>query len=279
MGFYKDIGLLLLGTRLRRISDKFFSEVASIYKSQNQKFEVAWFPFIYLLHKKGSLTLTEIACELEISHSAASQMVTTLSKQDLIKFSSSEDDLRKKQVDLSPKAKEEIVKLSPLWEAINKSVNSFLLLQNDKQNFLCCLDEIEENLEKKLISKKARLFIENEKYHLEVEALDSKSKWDKLTAFIEHNEIDYLLNDKYSIKYILSDLEIKGFIAYLPTANNIYIDYVYVLPDMRRHCLASYMINHLTQIHDMSSRSFMIKARNHQLTSVLMKSGFPFMVK
>ena len=61
MSFYREIGLLMLGTRLKRISDKFFQEMAQIYREQNIKFEIPWFPVLYLLLKEGSISMTEIS--------------------------------------------------------------------------------------------------------------------------------------------------------------------------------------------------------------------------
>ncbi|MEJ2628142.1 MAG: helix-turn-helix domain-containing protein, partial [bacterium] len=73
--FYRRVGELILGTRLKRISDKFLTDVSKIYKKLNIPFEVSWFPIFYLLNEKGKLSVTDLARELEITHSAVSQMI------------------------------------------------------------------------------------------------------------------------------------------------------------------------------------------------------------
>jgi len=44
MNIYADAGLLILGTRMKRISDRFLSEVSKIYKERKIGFEPVWFP-------------------------------------------------------------------------------------------------------------------------------------------------------------------------------------------------------------------------------------------
>ena len=61
MGFYEETGILILGTRLKRLSERFLSEVGKIYEKLELDFEAAWFPVFFLIHKKGPLSITEIA--------------------------------------------------------------------------------------------------------------------------------------------------------------------------------------------------------------------------
>ena len=86
MIFYREAGELIFGSRLKRISERFLMDVSKIYKSLNIPFEVSWFPLFYLLNERGKLSVTEIARELEITHSAVSQLVTILQKKKLIPF-------------------------------------------------------------------------------------------------------------------------------------------------------------------------------------------------
>ena len=96
MNIYADAGLLILGTRMKRISDRFLSEVSKIYKERKIGFEPVWFPVFYLLDMKGPMSLTEIANELEVSHSAISQMIAQLEKKKLVEMVPNDADARVK---------------------------------------------------------------------------------------------------------------------------------------------------------------------------------------
>ena len=78
MGFYPKLGYLIFGSRLRRLSEYFLAEVNKVYGQQGIAFDASWFPLFYLLSVKDKLTLMDIATELEVSHSAVSQLVTNL---------------------------------------------------------------------------------------------------------------------------------------------------------------------------------------------------------
>ncbi|NJK96738.1 MAG: MarR family transcriptional regulator [Bacteroidales bacterium] len=73
------------------------NEVSRVYKLQNIRFEPVWFPIFFLLDKKGPLSLTEIAQELEVSHSAISQMITQLQSKKLVEIQSDQSDARIKK--------------------------------------------------------------------------------------------------------------------------------------------------------------------------------------
>ena len=53
MSIYKKTGVLLFGTRLKRLSDKFLSDLSKIYKDEDIRFEAGWFPVFYLLDSHG----------------------------------------------------------------------------------------------------------------------------------------------------------------------------------------------------------------------------------
>ena len=84
MAFYRNAGELIFGTRLKRISERFLMDVSKVYKHLDIPFETGWFPIFYLLRERENLSVTEIARELEVTHSAISQAVTVLEKKKLM---------------------------------------------------------------------------------------------------------------------------------------------------------------------------------------------------
>ena len=69
MSFYSEIGELILGTRLKRISERFLIDLSKIYKSRNIPFEPSWFSIFYLLDQNKQMSIGEIASKMDISQS------------------------------------------------------------------------------------------------------------------------------------------------------------------------------------------------------------------
>lgn len=146
MSVFNDAGLLIIGTRLKRLSDRFLTEVSRIYKSQNIRFESAWFSIFFLLDKKGSLSLTEIASELEVSHSAISQMITQLLDKKVVEIQQDISDARIKKIVFSAKGKKLIEQVHPIWAALQKSLNQLMSADVTGEHFLKTISQIEEKL-------------------------------------------------------------------------------------------------------------------------------------
>lgn len=122
MEFYSQLGYLVFGSRLRRLSGYFLSEVNKIYHSQGIEFDASWFPVFYLLSKQPDVALVDIAAQLQTSHSAVSQLISSLNKKGLIHLSRSSEDGRKQLVSLSPDGEALLKQIQPIWEAIEKSM-------------------------------------------------------------------------------------------------------------------------------------------------------------
>lgn len=144
MNFYHELGPLVLGTRLKRLSDHFLSEVNKVYLDNNIPFEASWFGVFYLLDKHTELSIYEIAETLTISHSAVSQMIKTLQQKELVIINSSSIDGRKKVIAFSTQGIELLNKIKPIWKALDKTlitllnnnllINDLLKLENELNN-------------------------------------------------------------------------------------------------------------------------------------------------
>jgi DNA-binding MarR family transcriptional regulator len=122
MNYYQSLGYLVLGSRLRRLSEVFLSEVNKAYRSEGIVFETTWFPVFYLLSENNSLSIQELCEQIEVSHPAVSQLVTNLKSKGLVITTTSPDDARKQLVKLAPEGKELLKKLLPMWDAIRSTM-------------------------------------------------------------------------------------------------------------------------------------------------------------
>jgi DNA-binding MarR family transcriptional regulator len=130
MNFYQELGPLVFGTRLKRLSDYFLSEINKVYSDLGIPFEASWFGVFYLLDKHGSLSIYEIADTLDVSHSAISQLIKTLQEKKLVVLTPSNDDGRRKDIHFSTKGNALLEKIKPVWNALSQTMNT-ILEEND----------------------------------------------------------------------------------------------------------------------------------------------------
>lgn len=122
MNFYQSLGYLIFGSRLKRLSEYFLSEVNEVYRNQGIDFDASWFPVFYLLSQHQPVAIQELSDAVMISHSAASQLVSALKKKGLVSALKNGKDARKQAISLTPKGEELLKTLLPVWGAINDAM-------------------------------------------------------------------------------------------------------------------------------------------------------------
>lgn len=134
MSFYASLGYLVFGSRLRRLSEYFLMEVNKVYEQSGIAFDASWFPVFYILSRQQNIPLIDIAEQLEVSHSAVSQLITGLKKKGLVKTAPCPDDGRRQLVMLSKKGEELLQQVQPVWVAITEAMKG--LTEEHKQSRL-----------------------------------------------------------------------------------------------------------------------------------------------
>ncbi|MFA6086883.1 MarR family winged helix-turn-helix transcriptional regulator [Mucilaginibacter sp.] len=122
MNLYQSLGYLVLGSRLRRMSETFLAEINRIYQNEGIDFDASWFPVFYLLSKNDSLSIKELSEQTEVSHPAASQLITNLKSRKLVETTVSIDDGRKQLVQFTDKGRALLSQILPVWDAISSSM-------------------------------------------------------------------------------------------------------------------------------------------------------------
>lgn len=122
MNYYQSLGYLVLGSRLKRLSELFLSEINKSYRAQGIVFETTWFPVFFLLSENNSLSIQELCEQIEVTHPAASQLVTNLKNKGLVMTTTSPEDARKQLVKLTPEGKKLLKSILPVWDAIKTTM-------------------------------------------------------------------------------------------------------------------------------------------------------------
>jgi DNA-binding MarR family transcriptional regulator len=154
--FYPSLGYLIFGTRLRRLSEYFLMEVNKVYEQAGIAFDASWFPVFYLLSKHESMPMIDIAEQLEISHSAVSQMVTNLKKKGLLKTAPCKEDGRRQLVTFSKKGEELLQQVQPVWKAITTAMEQLVEENKQSQQILAAIAQIEQSVEQQPLSERIK---------------------------------------------------------------------------------------------------------------------------
>jgi DNA-binding MarR family transcriptional regulator len=140
-----DLGVLAIGSRLKRLSERMLKSVSEIYEQSGIDFESKWFPMFYLLSQEGEKGIMEIAEILHISHPAVIQIAKEMEKTGWIVSVKSEEDARKRLLKLTDKSMEYLPKLQEVWIAVK--VNNGRIIHSSTHNIILAIEEMENYLE------------------------------------------------------------------------------------------------------------------------------------
>ncbi len=150
--FYHSLGFLVFGSRLRRLSEYFLMEVNKVYEQQGIPFDATWFPVFYLLSKQQPMPLIDIAEAVEVSHSAVSQLVTSLRKKGLVNTAPCPDDGRRQLVMLTRKGEELLQQVQPVWEAITGAMEEVAAANKQSRLLLEGIAQVEQAVQQTPLS-------------------------------------------------------------------------------------------------------------------------------
>lgn len=143
MNLYQSLGYLVLGSRLRRMSETFLAGINRIYQNEGIEFEASWFPVFYLLSKNESLSIKELSEQTEVSHPAASQLITNLKNKNIVETSVCADDGRRQLVQLTEKGNAILKQILPIWDAISSSMTELAEQDADAMQLLPAISAME----------------------------------------------------------------------------------------------------------------------------------------
>jgi len=143
MNLYQSLGYLVLGSRLRRLSENFLGEINRAYRNEGIDFDASWFPVFYLLSKNNALSIKELSEQTEVSHPAASQLIANLKNRKLVTSAASADDARRQAVQLTGNGRELLQKILPVWDAVILAMEELPAGEPACQNLLPAISALE----------------------------------------------------------------------------------------------------------------------------------------
>ncbi|HVS77092.1 MAG TPA: bifunctional helix-turn-helix transcriptional regulator/GNAT family N-acetyltransferase [Steroidobacteraceae bacterium] len=117
-----DYGSLLLGSRLRKVSESLYAGVDEVYRDAGVDLPSRCFPILFLLRDHGRLGISELADKLGQTHPAVSQMSRKLLRHGVVRELPDPRDDRRRLLALSPRGRGVMARLEPVWKAIVAAV-------------------------------------------------------------------------------------------------------------------------------------------------------------
>lgn len=154
MDFYQSLGFLILGSRMRRLSDYMLSEINKVYQEEGLEFEARWFPLFYVLDQEEKISIRDLSTRMQISHSAVSQLVSHLKKRGLMSSHTSPDDGRKQLIRLTRDGERLLTQIKPIWSSMIRAIEEITFEDRDMEVLLKGLTAAEEGFARNGLSKR-----------------------------------------------------------------------------------------------------------------------------
>lgn len=153
MNVINQAGILALSTRMQRLSDQIRKDGLQIYKASGIDFEPKWFPVIYTLHMKSTMSVVELSAEIGYSHPSTISLLKELEKKKLIRSKKDKTDERKRLLVLTEKGETLVIQMQPVWNVMIEALNSLTATTN---NLMKAIEEVEEKMEQQSFYQRAQ---------------------------------------------------------------------------------------------------------------------------
>jgi DNA-binding MarR family transcriptional regulator len=138
-----QLGVLTLGSRLRRITDCIYLQADAVYRHAGTDFQAAWFPVIFLLADQGVMGVKALAEQSRQTHSAVSQLLSKLTARGYVEKVSNRD-RRRSDFQLTEAGEALVVKLQPVWGVFIEALD--LMLSHSSHDLMAAIADFEQQL-------------------------------------------------------------------------------------------------------------------------------------
>jgi len=144
MNTIDEAGILALATRLQRLSENIRKQGAEVYKACGIHFDPKWFPVIYALYKRKTLSVVELAREIGYTHPSTISLLKELNREKLVRSRKHPQDERKRILQLSPAGQALVERMQPVWHRLTQAI---MQLTDTPNNLFKAITEVELRLE------------------------------------------------------------------------------------------------------------------------------------
>lgn len=151
MSTLQTYGSLMLGSRLRRLSDQLYAGVDSSYLAAGVELSSRCFPLLLLLRDNGPTSITVLATQIGQTHPVVVQLGRKLLEAGVVVEMSEPKDERRRLLALSESGQTLLRSMQPLWDDVKSAVD--VVLDGKTHAWLSILDKIEAHLQEKAFAE------------------------------------------------------------------------------------------------------------------------------
>lgn len=232
MDALKGFGELGLGSRLKRLSEYMMKETQLVYDHFNIDFDPYLFPIIKIINHYDGITNSQVREKLRLTQPAITQSVNKLISKGLVVVITDDSDKRKKNIKLSDKGKKTIIKMTPIWDSVDKVIKAYTthtsscliehinqledkLKEQSMSNAIIKLSKINAEDCLKIISFKTQYSADF--YNLNIEWLKAFFVVEPYDEEVLSNPYKYIVNKGGHIFFAKLNEAIVGTVALMPT--------------------------------------------------------------
>ena len=223
-----DLGYLALGSRLKRLADRFVTDAAAIHEESGYGIQQSHFGLLAAIDRYGPLTVMEAAKTLGVSQPGITRTLSALVDADILQTVTSETDGRQKAMHLTEKGQRILLKLkTELWPRVEAAARE--ICQATPKDVLETITELEEALSECSLLQRVRdrdctlKLVEYSEKHRDL-FRDINLAWIETMFEVEQGDLDQLEHPRSKIiekgGEILfveaADLGIVGTVALIP---------------------------------------------------------------
>ena len=197
---FDKIGEMVLGSRLRALSDKVTEDAQLIYNLYSVELKPKWFPVFYFLsYQVKGASITAIAKEIGHSHPSVIKIVREMSKKGIVLEKKDALDGRKNNILLTQKGIDISVKIKKQYTDVESAIKN--TLRQTKHNIWLALQEFEYLLSEKSLYTRV----------IEEKKIRESSRIEILDYLPEHHKAFQELNEEWITTYFkLEDADRKA---------------------------------------------------------------------
>ena len=140
----ENYGALVLASRLRRLSEQFYSGVDDSYLAAGVTLSSRCFPLLFLLRDNGPSSITVLADQMGQSHPAIVQLSRKLLAADVVTEHADPKDERRRLLALSNAGRALLARMVPLWDDVCAALD--VALDGDAPALLAIVERAERRL-------------------------------------------------------------------------------------------------------------------------------------
>lgn len=150
----KDLGLLALGTRLKRIGERLQAQTQAVLESAGVATPASHFPLLAALDRLGAMSVGELAEALGVSQPGVTRQLSNLQAEGLVQAQQSPGDLRSRTIDLTKTGKQLVARAKrSTWPTIEAAVTDACAA--DGRSLLALLTALEQALAEESLCERA----------------------------------------------------------------------------------------------------------------------------